>query len=253
MRRNGRPSRLDGDAAYLVAVGLVRLGAQEWLGTAGGAPAWVGGLRAASFADAWLAFGDPAAPGLRVPATAALRAVAERAAQLVVRACADDESAALEWLGQRSAEAREEARRDEVSHPAEPCALTLVWHAVQALAAGAEPSGDGRTDGCVDDGPDGGVDDGPDAHVAADAHADGLGEDRITERVEAYVRERHRRQDTLALVLGCTRIAAAALVELCDNDPARVCRWLEQDAARVMQRGGPAPLWVPGRPWQPAG
>ncbi|GAB7187301.1 hypothetical protein ATKI12_7132 [Kitasatospora sp. Ki12] len=223
VRRNGRPSKLDGDAAYLVAVGLVRLGAQEWLGTAGGAPAWVGGLRAASFADAWLAFGDPAAPGLRVPATAALRAVAGRAAELVVRSCAEDGSAALEWLGQRSAEAREQARRDEVSHPAEPCALTLVWHGVQALSAVDEPSGRERV------------------------------EERFEERVEAYVRERHRRQDTLALVLGCTRIAAAALVELSDSDPARVCGWLEKDAARVMPLGGPVPLWVPGRPWQPAG
>ncbi|MEU9046854.1 MULTISPECIES: hypothetical protein [unclassified Kitasatospora] len=230
--RNGRLSGLDGDAAYLVAVGLVRLGAQEWLGRAGVAPAWVGGLRAASFADAWLAFGDPAAPGLRAPATAVLRAVAERAAKLVVESCAGDEPTALEWLGQRSAEAREQARRDDVSHPAEPCALTLVWHGVQALATGDEP-----------DGPDE-----PDTPYHGRRSAE-----RMDERIEAYVRERHRRQDTLALVLGCTRIAAAALVELCDADPERVCRWLEEDAARAMPRGGPVPLWVPGRPWQPAG
>ncbi|MFD8788163.1 hypothetical protein [Kitasatospora sp. NPDC059599] len=236
MRRNGRPSGLDGDAANLVAVGLVRLGAQEWVGTSGGAPAWVGGLRAASFADAWLAFGDPAAPGLRVPATAALRAVAERAAKLVVESCAGDGPAALEWLGQRSAEAREQARRDGVPHPAEPCALTLVWHGVQALATGEHRDGD------VPDERDDGDEPGGPPH-----------DRRIEERVEAYVRERHRRQDTLALVLGCTRIAAAALVELCDSDPARVCGWLEEDAARAMPRVGPVPLWVPGRPWQPAG
>ncbi|MEV7775080.1 hypothetical protein [Kitasatospora sp. NPDC086791] len=239
MRRNGRPSGLDGDAAHLVAVGLVRLGAQEWSGAAGGAPAWLGGLRAASFADAWLAFGDPAEGGLRVPATAALRAVAGRAAKLVVESCAGDGPTALEWLGQRSAEAREQARRDGVPHPAEPCALTLVWHGVQALAAGEEPAGDEPDDSddtCEQDEP------------TELSHGR-----RIDERVEAYVRERHRRQDTLALVLGCTRIAAAALVELCDGDPVRVCGWLEEDAARAMPRVGPVPLWVPGRPWQPAG
>ncbi|RKT12169.1 hypothetical protein BX285_6135 [Streptomyces sp. 1114.5] len=212
--RSGRLLGLDGGAALLVAVGLVRLGAQEWLGAAAGAPGWVGGLRAASYADAWLAFGDPAAPGLRVPAPAVLRAVVGRAADLVVRSCAGDEPTALEWLGRRSAEAREQAHRDDLAHPAEPCALTLVWHGVQAAAAGAAADHDRR----------------------------------IEERVEAYVRDRHRRRDTLALVLGCTRIAAAALVELCEGDPERVAGWLEEDAARAMPRGGPAPLWVPGRP-----
>ncbi|MER7772276.1 hypothetical protein [Kitasatospora sp. NPDC096140] len=247
MRRNGRPSGLDGDAANLVAVGLVRLGAQEWLGSAGGAPAWVGGLRAASFADAWLAFGDPAATGLRVPAAAVLRALAGRAAKLVVESCAGDESAALEWLGQRSAEAREQAQRDDVAHPAEPCALTLVWHGVQALAAGDGPDVPDVPD--VPDEPDGA----PHGRCIEEPVEQRVEQRRIEERIEAYVRERHRRQDTLALVLGCTRIAAAALVELCEGDPGRVCGWLEQDAARAMPRGGPVPLWVPGRPWQPAG
>ncbi|MET8539268.1 hypothetical protein ABZW03_01230 [Kitasatospora sp. NPDC004799] len=210
---------LDGDAASLTAVGLVRLGAQDRLSTEGGAPAWVGGLRAASFADAWLAFGDGPASGLRAPTPAVLRAVVARAAELVLRSCGEDGPTALEWLGQRSAEAREQAQREGASHPAEPCALTMVWHGVQALTA--------------EDGP---------------SHAR-----RIEERGEAYVRERHCRQDTLALVLCCTRIAAAALVELCEGDPQRVAGWLEQDAARSMPRGGRAPLWVPGRPAQQTG
>ncbi|MBD0695664.1 hypothetical protein [Streptomyces sp. CBMA123] len=219
MVRSGRLLGLDGDAADLVAVGLVRLGADEWLGATGGAPAWVGGLRAASFADAWVSFGDAPAPGLRVPASAVLRAVAEQAAELLLRSCGEDGPTALEWLGQRSAEAREQADRTGVTHPAEPCALTLVWHGVQALTGG----------------------DGPSHRV------------RVEERAEAYVRERHRRQDTLALVLCCARIAAASLVELSGGDPARVDGWLEEDAARAMPRVGPVPLWVPGRPWQPAG
>ncbi|MFG3053999.1 hypothetical protein ACGFZP_24005 [Kitasatospora sp. NPDC048239] len=221
MVRSGRLRELDPDAACLVAVGLVRLGAQKWLGTAGGAPAWVGELRAASFADAWVAFGEAPASGagLRVPAAAVLRAVVDRTAELVLRSCREDGPTALEWLGQRSAEAREQAHREGSTHPAEPCALTLVWHGVQSLATG--------------DGPD---------------HSR-----RIDERGEAYVRERHRRQDTLALVLCCTRIAAAALVELCEGDPERVAAWLEEDAARSMPRDGRVPLWVPGRPWHPAG
>ncbi|MFH9355058.1 hypothetical protein [Kitasatospora sp. NPDC017646] len=118
-----------------------------------------------------------------------------------------------------------------VSHPAEPCALALVWHGVQALTTGDAPSHRGRAE----------------ERTAARA------EERINERVEAYVRERHRRQDTLALVLSCARIAAAALVELSGGDPARVDGWLEEDAARAMPLVGPVPLWVPGRPWQPAG
>ncbi|MEV7598022.1 hypothetical protein AB0O91_11655 [Kitasatospora sp. NPDC089797] len=217
--RSGRLLGLDGDAARLAAVGLVRLAAREWLGETGGTPAWVGGLRAASFADAWLSFGDAPAPGLRVPASTVLPALAEQAAELLLRSRAEDGPAALQWLGQRSAEAREQAAREGVSHPAEPCALTLVWHGVQALVAGDGPS-----------------------HRA-----------RIEDRVEAYVRERHRRQDTLALVLDCARIAAAALVELSEGDPGQVDGRLEGDAARAMPRGGPVPLWVPGRPWQPAG
>ncbi|MFD5468717.1 hypothetical protein ACFWIQ_38860 [Kitasatospora sp. NPDC127059] len=214
MVRSGRLLGLDGDAANLVAVGLVRLGAEEWVGATGGAPAWVGGLRAASFADAWLSFGDAPAPGLRVAASAVLPAVVAQAAELLLRSCADDAATALGWLGQRSAEAREQAHREDVTHPAEPCALTLVWHEVQALTA----------------------EDGPSHRL------------RAAERVEAYVRERHRRQDTLALVLCCARIAAASLVELSEGDPARVDGWLEQDAARAMPLLGPVPLWVPGRP-----
>ncbi|MFF2079057.1 hypothetical protein ACFVXG_30430 [Kitasatospora sp. NPDC058162] len=214
MVRSGRLLGLDGDAANLVAVGLVRLGAEEWLGETGGAPAWVGGLRAASFADAWLSFGDTPAPGLRVPAAAVVPALVEQAAELLLRSGGGDGPTALGWLGQRSAEAREQAHREDVTHPAEPCALTLVWHGVQALTA----------------------EDGPTHRL------------RVEERVEAYVRERHRRQDTLALMLCCARIAAAALVELSEGDPARVDGWLEQDAARAMPRLGPAPLWVPGRP-----
>ncbi|MER6304046.1 hypothetical protein ABT247_31470 [Kitasatospora sp. NPDC001539] len=217
--RSGRLLGLDGDAARLVAVGLVRLGAAERLGAAGGAPAWVSGLRAASFADAWLSFGDAPAPGLRVPAPAVLHAVAAQAAELVLRSCGDDGPTALGWLGQRSAEAREQARREDVTHPAEPCALTLVWHGVQALATG----------------------DGP-AHRR-----------HLQARASAYVRDRYRRQDTLALVLCCATIAAAALVDLSDADPQRVDGWLEQDAARAMPRVGPAPLWVPSRLPQPAG
>ncbi|MGW3226926.1 hypothetical protein [Kitasatospora sp. NPDC001095] len=210
---------LDGDAACLTAVGLVRLGAEDRLSTEGESTTWVGGVRAASFADAWLAFGDGSAAGLRASAPAVLRAVVARAAELVLRRCREDGPAALEWLGQRSAEAREQAQRAGSSHPAEPCALTLVWHGVRALTA--------------EDGP---------GHV-----------DRVEERAEAYVREHRRRRDTLALVLCCTGIAASALVELCEGDPERVADWLEQDAARCMPRGGRVPLWVPGRPAQPAG
>ncbi|MFJ9775076.1 hypothetical protein ACIRVF_28155 [Kitasatospora sp. NPDC101157] len=248
MVRSGRLPALDEDAAHLVAVGVVRLGAREWLGATGvapggaldgaaggapgrmggtpvrtggatgGAPGWTGGLQAASFADAWLSFGDIPAPGLRLPASAVLPSVAELAAELLLRSCGEDAPTALAWLGLRSAETRERADREGLAHPAEPCALALVWHGVQALTAG---------DGAPD-------------HRR-----------RIEERGEAYVRERHRRQDTLALLLGCARIAAAALVELSEGDPQRVDGWLEQDAARAMPRGGPVPLWVPGRPGQP--
>ncbi|WP_371515197.1 hypothetical protein [Kitasatospora sp. NBC_01300] len=221
--RGGRLCGLDGDAARLAAAGLVRLGAQEWVGDAAGAPAWLGPVRAASFADAWLAFGEPPVPGLRVPAGEVLRALAYRAAELVLQAREGDVPAVLEWLGRRSAEAREQAGRAEVAHPAEPAALALVWHGVQAVTA--------------DDG-------------GGDGEAHGR---RIDERGEAYVRERHHRQDTLALMLACARIAAAALVESCGGDPGRVDGWLEEDAARYMALGGPAPLWVPGRPGQPTG
>ncbi|MET9182167.1 hypothetical protein ABZX88_28680 [Kitasatospora aureofaciens] len=229
MVRSGRLLALDEDAARLAAVGMVRLGARDRLGATDGtpngaphralhgAPGWTGGLHAASFADAWLSFGDTPAPGLRMPASAVLPTVAELAAELLLRSCGEDAPTALEWLGLHSAEAHERADREGLTHPAEPCALALVWHGVQALTAA----------------------DGP-AHRR-----------RIEERGEAYLRERHRRQDTLALVLCCARIAAAALVELSEGDPQRVDEWLEQDAARAMPRGGPVPLWVPGRPGQP--
>ncbi|MER8102905.1 hypothetical protein [Kitasatospora sp. NPDC094016] len=233
--RGGRLCGLDGDAARLAAAGLVRLGAQEWVGDAAGAPAWLGRLRAASFADAWLAFGETAVPGLRVPAGEVLRALAYRAAELVLQAREGDVPAVLEWLGRRSAEAREQAGRAEVTHPAEPAALALVWHGVQAVTA--------------DDGGGGG---GASAHGREAEGREAHGR-RIDERGEAYVRERYHRRDTLALMLACARIAAAALVESCGGDPGRVDGWLEEDAARYMALGGPAPLWVPGRPGQPAG
>ncbi|MEV7928411.1 hypothetical protein [Kitasatospora sp. NPDC088779] len=233
--RGGRLCGLDGDAARLAAAGLVRLGAQEWVGDAAGAPAWLGRMRAASFADAWLAFGEPPVPGLRVPAGEVLRALAYRAAELVLQAREGDVPAVLEWLGRRSAEAREQAGRAEVTHPAEPAALALVWHGVQAVTAGEGDGGGGAS--------------------AAGREAEGREAHgrRIDERGEAYVRERHRRRDTLALMLACARIAAAALVDSCGGDPGRVDGWLEEDAARYMALGGPAPLWVPGRPGQPTG
>ncbi|MFJ9605904.1 hypothetical protein ACIRS1_06040 [Kitasatospora sp. NPDC101176] len=224
--RSGRLLGLDGDAVRLAAVGLVRLGTQEWQDGASGAPGWLGRVRAASFADAWLAFGGSAAPGLRVPAGEVLRSVAYRAGELVLRARHGDGAQALEWLGRRSAEAREQARREEVAHPAEPAALALVWHGVQAAWA----------------------EDGPAAVADREAHGR-----RIDERAEAYVREHHHRQDALALMLSCARIAAAALVDLCDGDPGRAEQWLEAEAARSMPCGTPVPLWVPGRPGQTTG
>ncbi|WP_395292489.1 hypothetical protein ACF9IK_02025 [Kitasatospora hibisci] len=225
--RSGRllGTGLDGDAVQLTAAGLVRLTAEEWLGGAAGAPAWLSHVRAAAFADAWLAFGETPAPGLRVPAGAVVRSVAFLAAELVLQARAHDDLATLEWLGRESAEARDRARRDDVSHPAEPAALALVWHGVQAA-----------TD-----------DDGDAAADLRESH-----DRRITERAEAYVRERHRRQDTLALLLACARIAATALQELSSGDHAGAARHLDEHATRHMPQTAPAPLWVPGRPDQAA-
>ncbi|MFD0278617.1 hypothetical protein ACFVHB_32570 [Kitasatospora sp. NPDC127111] len=225
--RSGRllGAGLDADAVRLAAVGLVRLATNEWLGEAAGAPAWVWQLRAASFADTWLAFAGPAAPGLRAPAGTVVRAVAYRAAELVLDARAEDAPAALEWLGLRSAEARDRACRTGAAHPAEPAALALVWHGVQAITALGAHTAEGR-----------------------EPH-----DRRIAERRDAYVRERHHRQDTLALLLSCARIAAAALVEASDGDAGRADRWLEEEAARCMRPGGLVPLWVPGRPGPPAG
>ncbi|WP_329561098.1 hypothetical protein [Kitasatospora sp. NBC_01266] len=209
MLKSERLLALDEDAVQLAAAGLVRLGVREWLDDAAGAAGWP--VRADSFANAWLAFGDRPAPGPRVPAAPVLRAVVHRAAQLLLQARDGDGPAVLEWLGARSAEAREQARREQLAHPAEPTALTLVWHGVQA-----------RT-------PEG---------------ACGQGR-RIDERCEAYIRERHRRQDTLALTLACARLAAAALVELSGQDPDRAGERIEEHAARYMPLDSPAPLWVP--------
>ncbi|GAB2713032.1 hypothetical protein [Kitasatospora kifunensis] len=217
MLRDGRLLALDGDAVELAAAGLVRLGVQEWLGEAAGAAA--GRIRAASFARAWLAFGDLSAPGLRVPAAPVVRSLVRQGAQLLLRARHGDCPAVLEWLGLRSAEAAEQARLTGAAHPAEPTALTLVWHGVQAL-------------------------------TAEDGHSHGR---RIDDRCEAYIREHHRHQDTLALTLACAQLAAGALLELGDGDPVRADVRLEEHAARHMPLDGPVPLWVPGWPRHPAG
>ncbi|MER7754714.1 hypothetical protein [Kitasatospora sp. NPDC097643] len=226
--RSGRLLGLDADAVDLAAVGLVRLavdgcpagtdGTDGKPGTVGG-PAWLWRMRAAAFADTWLALGELSAPGLRVPATAVVRSIAFRAAELVLQARRGDGPAALEWLGRRSAQAREQAAGAGVTHPAEPAAFVLVWHGIQAI-------GDEEWE----------------------PH-----EEHIATRCEAYVRQRHHRQDTLALMLACARIAATALVELSDGDPSRAGRHLEEYAERYMPRSGPVPPWVPGRPTQPAG
>ncbi|MFJ9950694.1 hypothetical protein [Kitasatospora sp. NPDC091207] len=211
----------DTEAADLAAVGLIRLAAGERSGA--GAPPWLWQLRAASFADAWLAFADPAAAGLRVPAGAVLRAVVHRAAELVLLTGDGDGPAALDRLGRESAEAHERARTADASRPAEPVALALLWHGVQAATAGSGPG------------------------AAAERESHGR---RIAERCEAYVRRRHRRQDTLALTLSCAWAAATALVELSGGDEGRAAACLEEYATRSMTQAGPVPLWVPGRPGQ---
>ncbi|MER7705699.1 hypothetical protein ABTX81_22755 [Kitasatospora sp. NPDC097605] len=211
----------DAGAPDLIGVGLIRLAVEERLAPA--AAPWLGQLRAASFADAWLAFADPAAPGLRVPAETVLRAVVRRAAELVLGRHHGDGPAALERLGRESAEARDWARLAEVSHPAEPAALVLLWHGVRAATAG----------------------DGPAAEAERAAHTA-----QVAERSAAHVRERCRRQDLLALVLACARSAAAALAELTDGDRGRALAVLDAYAARHMAPTAPVPLWVPGRPDQ---
>ncbi|MFD5921231.1 hypothetical protein ACFVYP_30770 [Kitasatospora sp. NPDC058201] len=216
--------RPDEGAAELAAAGLIRLAAEERQSGGAGTRPWLWQMRAASFADAWLAFADPAAPGLRVPAEAVLQSVVHRAAELVLQAHDGDGPAALDRLGRQAAEARERARRDDASHPAEPDAFALVWHGVQAASAGHG------------------------AETERELHRT-----RIAERCEAYVRGRHRRQDTLALVLACARCAAGALGELSDDDPGATAACLEEHAARFMRQDGPAPLWVPGRPGQLTG
>ncbi|GJF31495.1 hypothetical protein KNE206_41950 [Kitasatospora sp. NE20-6] len=219
MLRSGRLLALDENAAQLTAAGLIRLGVEEQLDKTAGTPAWLGRMRAASFADAWLAFGDPPGPGLRVPAGPVLQSVVHQAAELLLQTRGGDGAAVLDCLGRQSAQAREQAHRTGAAHPAEPTALTMVWHGVHVVTA------DRR-------------------HTPPDTRVHGR---HIDERYEAYVRERHRRQDTLALVLSCARIAATALVELSDGDPARAAGRLEEHAACYMPRGGPAPMWVPGR------
>ncbi|MGV9268308.1 hypothetical protein ACWDRR_26995 [Kitasatospora sp. NPDC003701] len=204
-------------------MGLIRLAAGERLGEAAGDPPWLWQVRAASFADTWLAFADPAATGLRVPAEAVLRAAVHRAAELALRVCDGDGPAALDRLGRQSAEAHERSRRADTAHPAEPVALALVWHGVQAATAGGEQA----------------------AETERESHGS-----RIADRCEAYVRHHHRRQDLLALTLSCARSAATALVELGGGDPGRAAACLEEYATRSMPHAGPVPLWVPGRPGQ---
>ncbi|MER5352394.1 hypothetical protein ABT093_18940 [Kitasatospora sp. NPDC002551] len=211
----------DAGAPDLIGVGLIRLAVEERLAPAAASAPWLGQLRAASFADAWLAFTDPAAPGLRVPAEAVLHAVVRRAAELVLRRHHGDGPAALERLGRESAEARECARLTEASHPAEPDALVLLWHGVRRATAGT----------------------GPDGAAERAAHAA-----YVTDRCAAYVREHCRRQDLLALVLACARAAAAVLAELTGGDRDRALAVLDEDAARHMAPTSPVPLWVPGRP-----
>ncbi|MFE7490827.1 hypothetical protein [Kitasatospora sp. NPDC057541] len=214
----------DADAPDLIGVGLVRLAVAERLTPAAGSAPWQGRLRAASFADAWLAFGDPAAPGLRVPAEAVLQAVVRRAAELVLRRHGGDGPAALEQLGRESADAREWARLAEVSHPAEPAALVLLWHGVRSATAGTGPGAAAERA----------------SHTAA-----------VATRCEAYVRDHCRRQDLLALVLACAHSAAAALADLTDGDRDRALAELDAQAAHHMAPTAPVPLWVPGRPAGP--
>ncbi|MEV6975300.1 hypothetical protein [Kitasatospora sp. NPDC093806] len=211
----------DAGAPDLIGVGLIRLAVEERLTPAAVAAPWVGRLRAASFADAWLAFADPAAPGLRVPAEAVLQAVVLRAADLVLRGQHGDGPAALERLGRQSAAAREWAALSEASHPAEPAALVLLWHGVRMLDAG----------------------DGPDAAEEREAHRGS-----VLDRSRAYVRDHCRRQDLLALVLACAGAAADALAELSAGDRDRALAVLDEQAARHMAPAAPVPLWVPGRP-----
>ncbi|MFB6892111.1 hypothetical protein ACFCX4_22705 [Kitasatospora sp. NPDC056327] len=212
----------DTGAPDLIGVGLIRLAVEDRLAPPAGPGApWLGQLRAASFADAWLSFADPAAPGLRVPAEAVLQAVVRRTAELVLRRHDGDVPAALERLGRESAEAREWARLTEASHPAEPHAHVLVWHGVRAAAAGSGPAGPAERA----------------------AHAAG-----VVDRCRAYVREHCRRQDLLALVLACAGSAAAALADLSGDDRERALADLDAHAARHMAPTAPVPLWVPGRP-----
>ncbi|MFE7561605.1 hypothetical protein [Kitasatospora sp. NPDC057500] len=211
----------DAGAPDLIGLGLIRLAVEERSAPASGSAPWLGRLRAAAFADAWLAFTSPAAPGLRVPAEAVLRAVVREAAELVLRRHHGDGPAALERLGRESAEAREWARLADAAHPAEPAAFVLLWHGVRAATAGGDPAAEGERE----------------AHTAY-----------VAERCAAYVREHCRRQDLLALVLACARTAADALADLTGGDRDRALAVLDAHAARHMAPGAPVPLWVPGRP-----
>ncbi|MFE9428629.1 hypothetical protein ACFYNO_37440 [Kitasatospora sp. NPDC006697] len=214
MLRSGRLAALDQDAVLLVADGLVRHGVAAWLDGDGAENAGAWRQRAGAFAESWLVFGDAPVPGLRVPALPVLRSLVRQAAEALWRVHGEDGPAALEWLGLRSAEVRERACRDGEAHPAEPVALAVVWHAVQALAPEADADHD----------------------------------QRIEDRCEAYVSEHYPRRDTVALALACARLAADALVELACGDPHRAAAELDARAARHMPLTAPAPSWVPDRP-----
>ncbi|PYC69058.1 hypothetical protein C7C46_28515 [Streptomyces tateyamensis] len=191
---------LDEDAVGLAAVGLVRLAGAAYGGGAAGARA---------FAESWLVLGGPQATGLRVRPLPVLRALAHWTAELLLEVHYGDSPEVLERLGRRCTEAGEEARCAGAPHPAEPVALALVWHAVQARSA----------------------EDGGEHHR------------RIHERCEAYLRDQHRHQDTLALALAGAQLAADTLLELGTWDVA-----LAERAARSMPVAVPAPRWVPACP-----
>lgn len=216
MLRRGQLLALDGDAVELAAAGLVRLGVRQWREAEAVAEAWR--IRADSFAGAWLDFGNAPAPDLRVPAGPVLRSVVHRAARLLLEVHDGDGPAVLEQLGLRAAQARDQARRTDEAHPGEPVALALVWHDVQALTAGDQQD-HGR---------------------------------HIDDRCEAYIREGHQREDVLALIVASVRLAVEALAELSGRSAGRAAEQLDEHAARHMPRRGPAPLWVPGQPPQPA-
>jgi hypothetical protein len=214
--RSGWLLGLDADAAHLAALGLMRVVAQERSAGAGAGPAWLWHERAVSFADTWLAVAGSSAPGLRVPVGAVLRALAYRAADLVLEAHRGDGPAALAWMGRQSAEAC--AREPRTAHPADPVALAMVWHGVRALTPDGED---------------------------AEAH-----DRRMSARCDAYIREKHPRQDSLALLVACARIAATALHRLSGGQPGTAREHLDELATNFMFPGHPVPPWVPCDPAQ---